>query len=386
VEARPGVEILAGVECLGLTSEPDARTGLARVTGVRLHGADRRTDALPARLVVDAGGRRTKSDAWLAEAGIKPPQVETRPCGIFYSSRFYEICEGAAAPARSGLFVGDLGYLRFGNFPADHRIFSLTLSGEACDAPLRSVIDPAGFERVVGAIPSLAPWVADGVSRPISPVHSMADLDNARRFVVSDRRPFALGFVPVGDALIHTNPIYGWGCSLAFVNAYLVADALRRHPSDLHAFALDLDEGVYRDIRIYYKGAILQDVDAAEISATLRRGEDPFLYPGPTGRADRRVFVRSLVQHGVKSVMHEDPKILRAALRGLNLLEMPTSLLGKADLLQRVMVAWNRRAERVPLVLGPGRDEMLALLCRERTTERGERSEPAAAAPTARGR
>ena len=50
------------------------------------------------------------------------------------------------------------------------------------------------------------------------------------RFVDDDGRPLVLGFHAVGDAHTCTNPLYGRGCSLALVQALLLAAGARRAP------------------------------------------------------------------------------------------------------------------------------------------------------------
>ena len=49
-------------------------------------------------------------------------------------------------------------------------------------------------------------------------------------------------------------------------------------------------------------------------------------------------------------------------MRAFNLLEAPSDLMKRADILQRVLQAYGKRQEREPLVLGPDRREMLEIL------------------------
>ena len=49
-------------------------------------------------------------------------------------------------------------------------------------------------------------------------------LNRLRRFTDDDGRPLVLGFHAVGDAHTCTNPLYGRGCSLALVQALLLAE------------------------------------------------------------------------------------------------------------------------------------------------------------------
>ena len=70
----------------------------------------------------------------------------------------------------------------------------------------------------------------------------MAGLRNRYRPLVDAHgRPLVHGFVAVGDAAVCTNPLYGRGCSLAFVHAFGLADCARAtHGDDLDALARGL--------------------------------------------------------------------------------------------------------------------------------------------------
>ncbi len=114
-------------------------------------------------------------------------------------------------------------------FQGDNRTFSITLATRTDDDELRArLLDPDVFLGAASALPATAPYV-DGRSRPITEVHVMARLLNRdRTFTDEAGEPLVAGFVAVGDAHTCTNPLYGRGCSLAMVQAQLVADALGR--------------------------------------------------------------------------------------------------------------------------------------------------------------
>ena len=169
----------------------------------------------------------------------------------------------------------DLGYLKIGIFPGDARIFSLTLAASPDDDLLRSVLRTRGFEAAAAALPITRAWVDPAVSEPISDVHGMANLRNTRRWLVADGEPLALGVVAIGDALIHTNPITGRGCSLAWVSAFLLAEALRKEPEDARALALVLDAAIEREVVPWWRAQVQQDRDAIEVEAIQPRGENP---------------------------------------------------------------------------------------------------------------
>lgn len=362
------VEFGHGIEVTGLAAERDVATGLPRVCGARLRTADGARVTLPADLVLDASGRRSKLPHWLREIGADALEDESEACGIFYSSRFYALREGAETPELGGGGVagGDLGYMKYGVFPGDNGIFSITLCASPDDAPLRVLLRTHGFEAAAAALPATREWVDPDRSRPITDVHGMGNLHNTRRFFVKEGSPLALGLFPVGDALIHTNPLNGRGCTLAFVNAWLVADALEKHPDDPLAFAREVDSGVAAEIVPWYEATRSQDRDAIEVNLAQQRGEDPFAYELPDGSVDPRKWMRTLLREGLLPAMREDLGLLRAFMRAFNLLEAPQDLMRKPELMQAVLASFNRRHEREPTVQGPTRSEMLEEL--ERAT------------------
>lgn len=151
VLARPRVRWRCGVEVEGLAAEHDPASGLPRVTGARVR-SETGVETWDADVVVDAGGRRSGIVSWLGAVGAGPVEEESGECGIFYCSRFYRLRPGAAPPANQGVVGADLGYMKFGIFPGDGGIFSITLA-----APGRPV-DPKVFLRSVlrdGLVPAL---------------------------------------------------------------------------------------------------------------------------------------------------------------------------------------------------------------------------------------
>ncbi len=65
----------------------------------------------------------------------------------------------------------------------------------------------------------------------------MAGLLNKWSDYVVDGEPAAIGLVPVGDAVLCTNPLYGRGCSTAYWSAHLLATAVAEHGDDPRALA-----------------------------------------------------------------------------------------------------------------------------------------------------
>jgi 2-polyprenyl-6-methoxyphenol hydroxylase-like FAD-dependent oxidoreductase len=361
---EPGVAFRDGVTTLGLLPGPAGRSGLPRVAGVRLRGAEGREEALAADLVVDASGRRSRLPEWLAALGAGAPEEHSAPCGIFYTSRFYRLHEGARPPRREGTVAADLGYLKYAVFHGDSRIFSVTFAASPEDVPLRALLRTPGFERTAGSIPATRAWTDPACAEPISDVHGMDGLRSMHRRLLRGGAPLALGVVAVGDAALHTNPLYGRGCTLAVWHAFLLADALREHPRDAEAFALTLDERTQRHLVPWYRTGVRQDLDAAELAEIYRRGEEPGEAPDPAPGTpvDPKAWLRSLVRHGLLPALGLDAVVARRFFRAFNLLDPPEDLLRDPALLSRVLAVYQGRGGREERVFGPRRSEMLELL------------------------
>jgi len=351
-----------GVEVEGLLRNDTTAGETPHVVGVKLRGGGGAHETLDADLVLDASGRRSKLPRWLAEIGAGELSQQSEPCGIFYSSRFYRLLDADVPPNRNGVEGADLGYMKYGIFPGDAGIFSITLCASPDDAPMRAVLRTQGFEAAARALPATRDWVAPAISEPVTDVHTMGSLKNTRRFFVRDGEPLALGIQPIGDALIHTNPLNGRGCTLAFVNAYLVAELLERHPEDPRAFALELDAAVRREIVPWYEATRQQDRDAIEVSEAQQGGDDPFAFQRENGSVDPKAYMRSLLREGLLPGLSEDIRLLRAFMKIFNLLEAPQDLMARPELLQGVLAAWNRRHEREKKVQGPPRAQMAEIL------------------------
>jgi 2-polyprenyl-6-methoxyphenol hydroxylase-like FAD-dependent oxidoreductase len=356
------VEFRDGVTVERLDARRDDATGLPRVEGVWAVGADGAAERITADLVVDASGRRSKLGEWLPAIGAREVREKSSPCGIFYTSRFYRLHDGVEQPTFDGGIVGaDLGYLKVGVFAGDSRVFSITLAASPTDLEMRRLLHQReGFEVAVASVPIAAQWTTPQLSEPVSDVHAMANLTNTRRWLVEDGEPLALGFVAVGDSLIHTNPIVGRGCSLAWTAAFALADCLDTTPDgDLRALALAYDARVERDLVPWYALQVAQDADAIEVAEAQQRGENPYETTNPDGSGNPKAFVRALLKDGLLPALREDVVLLRTFLRTLHLLEPPNDLMKNPDVFQRVLDSYHRREQRPKVALGPSRAELL---------------------------
>jgi len=317
-----------------------AAPGSTHVTGVHLADGTE----VAADLVVVAAGRRTAMPDWLAAIGAGELREEVEDTGIVYFSRFYRLRDGCERPPGSGLIGGDLGYLKYGVFVGDNRTFSVTLATPTDDDHLRKLLaDPVVFERTAGNLVVAAPWL-DGRAEPLdTTVHVMAGLLNRKREWVIDGQPIVTGVVPVGDAVLCTNPLYGRGCSIAFWAAHLLAAAVAASPGDVRAIALAYDASLQEEIVPWYEAGVRQDAEARRVAAAHLAGVDP-----DADASDPRTFQRTVLRDGLLPAMRSDATVLRAFFRNLNLLTPPDSLVGDPDVGARVLAVWQDRDNRPP--------------------------------------
>jgi flavin-dependent dehydrogenase len=109
----------------------------------------------------------------------------------------------------------------------------------------------------------MAPWRANRASEPVSgpstPVLVMGQLRNRFRHFVDGDGPLAPGFVAVGDALYHSNPIYGRGCPSALMTVELLDEAVGRHPDDPIAMARHYHATCETHVRPFWEAAVASD-------------------------------------------------------------------------------------------------------------------------------
>jgi 2-polyprenyl-6-methoxyphenol hydroxylase-like FAD-dependent oxidoreductase len=320
--------------------------------------SERGAETIAADLFVDASGRRSRLPAWLETVGLPRPEEHESPCGIFYCSRFYRLLPGIVSPDRETTIGADLGYLKYAIFHGDARIFSITLAADPGDRALRALLRDGPFEATARQLPPVARWLDPTVSEPITGVFGMDGLRNLRRRFVRDGRPLVRGLLAIGDAALHSNPLYGRGCTLAFVHAALLADAVAAHAGDLEALALAFDAATERELVPWYKLAVAQDRDALEWARMLREQAAP-KPPSGGGAVDPRAALRDLLLRGLVPALRLDATVLRAFMRSFNLLEPPGDLMREPDLLRRVLAVYQGRHERTEPNLGPDRETLL---------------------------
>jgi 2-polyprenyl-6-methoxyphenol hydroxylase-like FAD-dependent oxidoreductase len=343
VLAEPLVEVRTGTGVQGLVpGEPVG--GVPSVAGVRLDGGTE----LAADAVVLATGRRGAVPGWLADLGVDVEET-VRESGLVYLTRWYRLPEDFDLGTDPKL-GGDLGFVKFLAVPGDGGTLSVTLAVRADDAEVRSVLsDGDAFDEACRRLPGPDRFFADGPLEPIGTVRPMGGLLNRVRRFTAEERPTVLGCSVVGDAHTCTNPLYGRGCSLALVQAVLLADAFAAHPGDPAARATAYEAGCAREVEPWFEVSVQMD----------RMGADPegFVAGATTESSEGRAFGAVMVAAAT------DPIIGRGMARFWNLLATPTDLMGDAELLTR-MAEVMAEPDKWPMPPreGPRRDELLAAL------------------------
>jgi 2-polyprenyl-6-methoxyphenol hydroxylase-like FAD-dependent oxidoreductase len=312
VEYRPGVEVtgLIGTGADGHGAQP-------HVSGVRLgDGAELSGD------VVVCTGRRGPLVSWLADLGVEVTE-EVADTHIVYLTRWYRRALGTPidVDARLG---GDFGYLKYLAVPCDGSTFSVTLAVRSSDSELRSaLLEPDAFDRACHVLPGPDRFVNAGPVLPLGPVRPMGGLINRlRHFTAPDGGALVTGLHVVGDAHTCTNPMYGRGCALAFVQATLLAQAYKAHGDDAAARAAAYEALSAREVEPWFRTAVVMD----------SMGDSDGVPKEPDPMARRFGALVADVMLGRSS----DPVVARGLLRMINTLVRPDELMADADFVGRV--------------------------------------------------
>ncbi len=349
VLAEQGVEVRSGVGVAGLVAAGDESppAGPPHVTGVLLEDGA----TVAADIVVGATGRRGPIGSWLASVGAEMDET-VRESGLMYLSRWYRLPDGADMVLDPKL-GGDLGYVKYLGVPGDGGTLSITLAIRSEDGQLRAALsDPDRFDLACRALPGPDQFFAHGPLEAVGTVRPMGGLLNRlRRFVDADGRPTVLGFHALGDAHTCTNPLYGRGCSLAMVQAVLLADAASAHPADPAGRGAAYEAACASEVEPWFDLAVQTDEMGADPSGA---GPDSRGTPvNPQAKAMAAVFAAGAA----------DPVIGRALARLWNLLDRPADLATQPEVVARMAaVMADPDAYPPPPRVGPTRHELLALL------------------------
>ena len=355
VARQPGVRFLTSTLVRDLITEPVGKA--LKVLGVVIENESGREE-LRGDIIVDAGGKNSQALEWLREKGATIDETSA-PSGIVYFTRHYRLRDGVDEPARKKIpGAGDLGFIKYGVFPADNRCFSITLAVPEVEMEIRrAIIRPEIFDGICAQLPGIAHWIAEETAEPKSKVFGMGELLARWRHMVKDGAPVALNFFPIGDTVIRTNPLYGRGCSFAAVQAHVLRDVLAA-TNDPVARALAFDAGVEKEIRPYYNDMLKQD------AASMRQAANA-LNPDYKPRLKARI-IKSFAEDAIIPAMRGNLGLMRGFMRGFHMIDEPGLWLKNARNLSLVLWYWARskksKADLYPPKLGPDREVMLVSL------------------------
>ena len=338
VLAQPEIELLPDTRVLGLLG--DSR----RVEGARTEQGDLRAD-----LVVDALGRTSPAPAWLAEIGAAPPALETSDCNVLYYTRYYRARHGETLP--DGPWIptprGILPYCLFSSFPGDNRTFGALLAILPQDRELKILRRVDAFEAAVAAMSSLHSWTSR--SEPITDVLAGGSLQNSLRRYRSGGRRGGPGFVPVGDALCHTNPMFALGLSQSLIHAFALATALA-------------DASRLEDVPEAYHPAVEPEaVERFALATECDQARGRWWRGEPVDFVHRTGALQLFLLTAGGATALGDPAIFRAHVRRLGFLDRTAVLDDDAALQQRMESRFAElRASRPPPLGPPTREELLA--------------------------
>lgn len=255
-----------------------------RVTGVRAV-IDGREEDLVADLVVDASGRGSRIEHWLAGLGISGVPKDEVDSGLVYASRLYRIPPGADAfpltqvtadpaasrPGRSGLLL-----------PVEDGRWLVSLGGTRGGQP---TADPDDFVRFALGLrhPIVGQLIAG--AEPLSEVVLNRSTGNERRFF-ERAAVWPEGLVALGDAVATYNPVYGQGMSVAALGAQAFGRELDRSGIAAAGLARRAQRAVGKVVNAAWTMSVSQDQWFPGV-----RGKTPTvadrLLAGYTGRMTR---------------------------------------------------------------------------------------------------
>ena len=342
VQAEPAIIVRAGCRVTGLALSGGHP---AHVEGAVLASGE----TVAADLVVDASGRGGRTAAWLADAGLGPVAERSSGCGLIYYSRHFQRREGVPDPPYASVLAGprgDLGFVAFAIFVGDNRSFALIFMAPPWDRAFRTLRHPDAYMRAARLLPGVAAWIDPDAALPVTPVLPFGQVTNTIRQYVTGAGPVVPGLQPIGDALCHTNPSFAFGASMALHQAFTLADLLAV-AADHHDLGRRFDAAVGEDLRDRYRAVAAEDHDRARWW-----GGEPIDVTDPA--ASMALFLRAVVYR----VAPADPRLLRAVVRRVDLLDPPNRLEHDPEL-HALALDLFRGAPPRP---GPSRSHMLQAL------------------------
>lgn len=342
VRAEQNVHFRERVTATGLLASPRA---VPVVEGVRTSHGDVRAD-----VTIDALGRASPFGKWLRDLGARAPEEAFESCGLVYLTRWYRIRNRPNVQLNAGLSAGGYGSSSGCIVcPADNDHVSITMMTPHGDTALHPLADESAFTAAARLHPGISAWLEPGVSEPRSTVLRWPGCENRfRRFVV-EGEPVVLGLIGVGDSVCVTNPTYTRGMSLAARHAIAIADLVGAEGrGDLRRLAIRADELAESLLRPWFEDSVAQD----RVRTALWSGASS----APTPRG-------AITLQQIAAASRHDDDVWHALARRTGMLEEPSAIFARTDVLDRVRSVLAR--DLPPPPPGPSRDDLLRAIARK---------------------
>lgn len=331
----PGVLFIHSARVNGLITDTDGRS--VRVRGLELtqNGTPQRVDA---SFVVDASGKRSKAPDWLRALGVGV-DVDYKPSNFVYACRHYRLKDPhKEPPRREG--GGNFDYLGYATFYAEHGHYAITFGCPVDEKELAAAIHRnEGFEALIDGLPVLKHWTSQ--SDVMTKVLGAGRFENRWTRYGTRRKKELLGFFAVGDSHFETNPMYGRGCTTAFLQAETLGDVLSSEP-DARKRARDYAARVRKHLQTPFDLSVATD-KMYHMRARLARGL-------PVSLGAR--FLNYAYETAWLPAVHSSPIVAREMIRAMQMRDV--SPLGErlaviAEILRAGLRTALRRS-RVPLL------------------------------------
>jgi 2-polyprenyl-6-methoxyphenol hydroxylase-like FAD-dependent oxidoreductase len=344
---EPRIRIRRGVRVTGLLPDAVGARGVVLASG----------ETVRAPWVVDASGRTSALPRWLAQSGAGSLRETSQASRTLYYARHFRLHPGRTAPSGDWLFgpSGDHGFLRYSVLSEDTGHFVITLKTPSWDRELRCLRDEGLWMRAARTFGPLREWLRQDLAAPASPVFTMGGLSNRLRDLRAMDAQALAGFLPLGDALCHTNPSHGWGASLALYQAGAVADTVTAHGDRATRTAASI-QSLTKHVAPYYRVAAGED--AERLSAP-----DPQNGVRPDWeRPENPLFFRKVMYPQAR----RDPVLFLAVQRRIHLID-PPDLITRDPGLQRRALRLHRTGGTTSAAMPgePSRAELLRVLGRQ---------------------
>jgi 2-polyprenyl-6-methoxyphenol hydroxylase-like FAD-dependent oxidoreductase len=263
-----GLVVRRGVAVTGLVTRAGDVPGVPHVAGVHLVG----DGTVPADLVVDCTGRKSRLPQWLTAAGGRRPPEERATTGfVYYGRHFWAPAD--RQPAALSRIAQHYDSLTLVTLPADNGTWAVGLITSSADRELRALRDPDVWQAVLARYPLAAHWGAPADGRHVlTGVDVISGLEDRQQRLVVDGEPLVTGLVAVGDAWAFVNPALGRGLSIGIVHARALQRLLREvEPLEAEKLARRFDEVTTAEVEPLYRlTAAFDQHRLAEIDCDVR--------------------------------------------------------------------------------------------------------------------